>query len=305
MRVLLMLLLLPLCGLAQLSTHSRGAGMGDVGIAAASGQQHLSYNVGKTVFTNHLHQASVTYLPYLRALFNDTKFIRADYLTTTGESTTLGVAINYLDLGNITTRDNNGASLAIYRNVMFNISGSVGVRLWEHSGIGTTIRLVGARSFDGGGAANRYGVAGDIQYYQSVGKFSLGAVINNLGSDLWQNSEIGLGLAYSDRDDVKEWTIGMDMRKPLKDNFSAVRYAFGAELGFAESFFIRSGLSLENRDYGNRKYISLGAGYKGFVDDQSWSVDLHYLAAFGMQTGVSPFQHVYGISLSLNIGNFQ
>lgn len=306
MRVLLILLLLPLCGIAQLTMHSRGAGMGDVGIASASGHQDLSYNVGKTVFTNHLHQASVTYLPYLRALFNDTKFIRADYLTTTGESTTLGMAVNYLDLGNLTVRDDYGASLAIYRNVMYNISGSMGVRLSEHSGIGTTLRLVGARSFDGGGTANRYGVAGDIQYYQSLGKFSLGAVINNLGSAQWQNSEMGLGVAYSDRDELKEWTISMDMRKPLKEKFTATRYAIGAEMGFAESFFIRSGLSLEHRDYGNRKFFSVGAGYKGFVDDQSWTVDLHYLVPFGMQiTTVSPFQNAYGITLSLNIGNFQ
>lgn len=305
MRVLLILLLLPLCGIAQLTMHSRGAGMGDVGIAAASGHQQLSYNVGKSVFTNHLHQASVTYLPYLRALFNDTKFIRAEYLTTTGESTTLGVAINYHDLGNITTRDNYGASLAIYRNVRYNVGGSVGVRLNESSGIGATLRFLGARQFETGGPSNQYGVSGDVQYYQSIGEFSLGAVINHLGNDIWQNSEMGLGFAYSDQDDVKEWNIGIDIRKPLKSSFAATRYTVGAEIGFAESFFIRSGLSLEHRDYGNRKYFSLGAGYKGFVDDQSWGIDLHYLIPFGLQTAYSPMQHLYGLTLSLNIGNFQ
>ena len=304
MRVLLMLLLLPLFGLAQLTMHSRGAGMGDVGIAAGSGNQQLAYNVGKTVFINHLHQASVTYLPYLRALFNDTKFIRADYLTTTGESTTLGVAINYLDLGNITTRDNNGASLAIYRNVRYNVGGSVGVRLNESSGIGATLRLLGARQFETGGPSNQYGVSGDVQYYQSLGKFSFGAVINHLGSDLWQNSEMGLGFAYSNRDDVKEWAIGMDMRKPIKGSFAATRYTMGGEIGFEESFFIRSGLSLEHRDFVYRKYVSLGAGYKGFVDDQSWGIDVHYQIPFGLRTAYSPMQHAYGMSLYLNIGSF-
>jgi len=306
MRVLLILLLLPLCGIAQLTTHSRGAGMGDIGIAAASSSQQLGYNVGKTVFTNHLHQASVSYLPYIRVLFNDTKFIRADYLTTMGESTTLGLAINYLDLGNLTTRDNNGASLAIYRNVRYNVSGSIGVRLSESSGIGATLRLLGARQFETGGSSNRYGVSGDVQYYQSMGKFSVGAVVNHLGSDVWERAEAGIGIAYRDHDasDEKEWTIGMDMRKPLKGSFAATRYTMGGEIGFAESFFIRSGLSLEHRDYGNRKYVSLGAGYKGFVDDQSWGIDLHYQIPFGTQAAIAAMQQAYGLTLYLNIGSF-
>lgn len=304
MKAWIVFFLLPGLSMAQLSTHSRGTAMGDAGIAAAIGNQQLGTNVGKTVFTHHLHQASVTYLPWMRHLFQDTKFVHADYLTTTGESTTLGVAVNYLDLGNLTVRDNYGASLAIYRNLMYNLSGSVGVRLSEHSGIGTTLRLVSARSFDGGGPATRYGIAGDLQYYHSLGKFSLGAVINHLGNDLWQNSEMGLGFAYSDRDDVKEWTIGMDMRKPLQESFAATRYAVGAELGFAESFFIRSGLSLEHCETGNRKYISLGAGYKGFVDDQSWGIDLHYLIPFGTKAAFAPMQQAYGFTLYLNIGNF-
>lgn len=306
MRAIVLLLLLPLWSIAQLTAHSRGAGMGNVGIAAASGNQHLSYNVGKTVFTNYLHQASVTYLPYMRVLFNDTKFIRADYLTTTGESTTLVVAINYLDLGNLTTRDNNGASLAIYRNVMYNVSGSVGVRLSESSGIGATLRLLGARQFETGGPSNRYGVSGDVQYYKSMGKFSVGAVVNHLGSDLWEAAEAGIGIAYGDHDQLseKEWTIGMDMRKPLKGSFVATRYTLGGEIGFIESFFIRSGLSLEHRDHGNRKYISLGAGYKGFIDDQSWGIDLHYQIPFGTKAAFASMQQAYGFTMYLNIGSF-
>lgn len=304
MRVLFLIMLLPIYGAAQLATHSRGAAMGDAGIATSSGNQTLGYNVGKTVFANHFHQASVTYLPYMRTLFNDTKFIRVDYLQTMGASTTLGLAINYLDLGNLTTRDENGASLAIYRNLRYNLGGSVGVRISESSGIGATLRLIGARGFDGGGASNRYGVSGDIQYYQSIGKFSVGAVVNQLGSDLWQNSEMGLGFAYRDRDDEKEWTIGLDMRKPLKGSFAAMRYSLGGEMGFAESFFLRSGVSIEHRDFGNRKYISLGAGYKGFVEDQSIGLDLHYQIPFGTRAAIAPMQQAYGLTLYLNMGSF-
>lgn len=304
MKLIFILLVMPLFGMAQLTTHSRGAGMGDVGIAVANGNQQLGYNVGKTVFTNHFHQASITYLPYLRALFNDTKFIRADYLKTMGESTTVGLAINLLDLGNLTIRDDYGASLAVYRNVQYNLGSSVGVRISESSGIGATIRLLGARQFDGGGPFNRYGVSGDINYYQSFNKFSLGAVINHLGSEIWQPAEMGIGFGYADHDDTKSWSVGFDVRKPIKSSFAAARYSVGAEIGVQESFFIRSGFSLEHRDNGNRKYFSLGTGYKGFVEDQSWGIDLHYLIPFGLRSTYSPIQYSYGLSLYLNIGSF-
>ncbi|MBS4065735.1 MAG: PorV/PorQ family protein [Chitinophagaceae bacterium] len=305
MRWLLILLLVPGHIYAQLSTHSRGAAMGDAGIASATGNQQLGYNVGKTVFTNYLHQTSVSYLPWMRHLFQDTKFIRVDYLTTTGESTTLGFAVNYLDFGNLTTRDNYGASLAIYRNVAYNIGGTVGVRLSSSSGIGATLRLLGARSFEAGGALNRYGVSADLQYYHAIGKFSLGMVVNNLGNDLWQVGETGVGFAYTDQDEMKAWSVALDIRKPLKGSFASSRYSLGAEMGFAESFFLRTGLSLEHQDYGNRKYGSLGAGYKGFVEDQSWGIDLHYIIPFGIKAALAPMQQAYGLTLYLNIGSFQ
>lgn len=299
-----MIWFIPLISTAQLAMHSRGAAMGDAGIAAASGNQLLGYNVGKTVFTHHFHQASFTYLPWMRHLFQDTKFIRADYLGTIGESTTLGIAIQYLDMGNFTMRDDNGASLAIYRNTAFCIGSSVGVRLSESAGIGATLRLAGARGFESG-PINRYGVSGDLQFYQSLGKFSVGAVVNQLGSGLWQSSEMGLGFAYRDRDDAKEWSVGFDMRKAFKVRWADIRYSIGGEVGFQESFFIRSGMQLEGINAGNRKSISIGAGYKGFVEDQSFSIDIHYLIPFGTKAAFAPMQHAYGLSLNLNLGNFQ
>lgn len=295
---------IPLISTAQFAMHSRGAAMGDAGIAASSGNQMIGYNVGKTVFTHHFHQASFTYLPWMRNLFQDTKFIRADYLKTMGESTTLGAAILYLDMGNFTMRDENGASLAIFRNTAFSVGGSVGLRLSEAAGIGANLRLAGARGFESG-LVNRYGVSGDVQFYQSIGKFSVGAVVNHLGNGLWQNSEMGLGFAYGDLDEAKEWSVGFDLRKPFKGRWADIRYSLGGEFGFQESFFIRSGIQFEGIKAGNRKSISIGAGYKGFVEDQSISIDIHYLIPFGTKAAFAPMQHAYGLSLNLNLGNFQ
>lgn len=306
MRMVILFAILPFLCRSQLFTHSRGAGMADAGIAAASGNQQLAYNTGMLVFSHHRHQASFSFLPWMRQFTQDTKFIRADYLTTSGESTAVGFAINYLDMGNLTVRDNYGASLAIYRNTAFKVDASVGVRISEHSGIGSTLHLMGRKSFDAGtGPSNHYGVAGDIQFYQQLGKFSLGAVVNHLGSDSWQASQAGIGLAYQDRDEFNEWTVAADFKKPLKGTIQTLQFSIGGEICFSESLFLRTGLQFERQEVGNRNFLSLGAGYKGFIEDQSCSLDLYYIIPFANQAAFAPLQNAYGITLNLNLGNFQ
>ena len=73
---------------------------------------------------------------------------------------------------------------------------------------------------------------------------------------------------------------------------------------FAEQFFLRSGFAWESIRSGNRKMISMGAGYKGFFMDQSMYLDVHYLVPLGSVV-LSPFEHGYGLTLGINIGNFQ
>jgi len=68
---------------------------------------------------------------------------------------------------------------------------------------------------------------------------------------------------------------------------------------------LRGGLSWEHADRGNRKFVSLGVGYKGFVNDQSWGLDVHYLVPYGPSGNLSPYQHGFGLTLVINIGNFE
>jgi hypothetical protein len=306
MRMIILLALLPFLCHSQFFSHSRGAAMGDAGIASATGNQQLTYNTGKAVFSSYMHQASFTFLPWMRQLNQDTKFIRADYLTTTGENSAIGFAFNYLDMGNLTVRDNYGASLAIYRNTAFTTDATVGLRLGEHSGIGSTLHLIGTKSFDGAaGPSNHYGFSGDIHLYQQVGKFSIGAAVNHLGSEAWQPTFAGFGLGYQDRDEMNEWAIAIDFKKPVKAPLQHAQVSVGGEVGFSECLFFRAGLQLERQSAGNRNFLSLGAGYKGFIEDQSCSIDIHYIVPFAHKTALTPLQNAYGITLNLHIRNFQ
>ena len=289
---------------------SRGMGMGDAGIASAEGAQQLQYNPAKSAFTQYFHSLSVGYMPWLTGISNDTRMLNATYMGIAG-NTTFGVNLNYLKLGSIETRDDNGATLASYDAREFNVGGSIAVRLNEHHSISTTLKFISQNSF----APNPVTIStvcGDIGYYGNVqladasDKIEWGVTLSNLGPKKYNLPfSGGFGVAYIKQSDQSSFQFSFDVSQLINDGSKGLRYMVGAEYGYAEQFFMRAGASIESATSGNRKYFSLGAGYKGFVSDQSWNIDLHYLVPFGYGTGLSPFQNCWGLTLGINIGNFQ
>lgn len=301
----------PSYSIVSIPKHSRSIAMGGTGIASSVGNQQLNGNLGKSVFTPHFHQASVSYQPWLRSFFTDTKLMRVDYMKTMGSSATIGFALDYLDLGNITLRDNNGADLSIHPNYQFNIGSSVGIRLSDQAGIGVGLHFLSARQFDRGFPSTTNTVAGNLHYYQFASlsnpqqQLQWGVVLNHLSASKHEISSIGIGCAYQVQSENSDlWTIGLDMKRMLFLSTAPIQLSLGSEYVFSEQFFIRGGFGWESIRAGGRKMITMGAGYKGFVADQSFSLDVHYLVPIGMVI-VSPLQHSYGLSLGINIGNFQ
>ncbi len=308
-----------------LPASSRGLAMGNTGIAAASGNQQLFYNMAKTAFTQNFHQASITYMPWLAGISNDTRFMNINYLANASNESAFGVALTYLDYGSITTRDNNGASLAVYRPKEFNLAGSYALQLGANASLGLTFKMISENIYIDV-PKNIFSVCGDIGYYQFVNlgdvnkRIEWGATISNLGPKVSVDgsagktslpTNFGVGVAYSNTDGESgdQFTVSLDANKLLVPEITGglhtLRLSTGAEYGFMNSFFLRGGFHLENKLLGNRKYIGLGVGYKGFVLDQSWGIDFHYLVPFGTVDGVSPFANSFGFTLHLSFGNFQ
>ncbi len=324
MRTIFFLLLLPFCSMSQtapapvvnsfpslsISAHSRGWAMGNTGIAAAEGNQALESNIAKIASVQNFHQASISYLPWMRAVSNDSRFMHADYIASVGDASALGVAINYLDLGNVAIRDDNGATLGLYKSSEFNIGGSYALQLGANASLGATMRFIGSRYFSTA-TENKYSLCGDLGFCQFVNmgdgvRLQWGATVSNLGAAINLPATAGVGLAYIKHDEANNrWTISLDASRLLQDDWKGLRVSTGVEYGFDEQFFLRGGVNLENKAKGDRKYFSLGAGYKGFISDQSWALDIHYLIPFAIVSGVSPFQNAFGLTLSINIGNFQ
>lgn len=300
----------PVTSFPGLSLHpnSRAMAMGDLGIVSSTGTQSLLYNPASSAFGSYQHQLSVSYLPWLTAISKDTRILNAAYLYAVTEQSAMGVNLTYLDMGQIDLRDNTGATLASYRARDYHLDISYGLQVASQHSLSTTMKFLGQHN----GIENRFSFSGDIGYYGygTIGsenrRILFGVTVTNIGPkiNLPVTGAVGIGYVqnYESGDRV---TAGLDLSRLIKDDWKGVRISAGMEYVFAETFFLRGGLSLENAAKGDRKYFSFGAGYKGFVSDQSWGVDLFYLVPFAKGGGVSPFQNAYGLSLLMNIGSYQ
>ncbi|MCK9404557.1 MAG: type IX secretion system outer membrane channel protein PorV [Chitinophagaceae bacterium] len=351
----------------RIPASSRGMAMGDCGIASATENQQLWYNAAKSAFTQNFHQASVTYSPYLAGISNDIKFLNANYLANVSNTSAFGISLSYLSLGNMATKDDNGAMIAFYKSSEFNLGASYALQVGAKASLGMALRFLGSQPAqfqepNGYGAIPRhlYSASADISYYQYYDldgngrKLEWGTVISNIGPKVslqgndqktFLPTNLGIGISYTtgDQSTGDRFTVALDINKLLvptppvydatgtitagKDpdrsilnallsSFSdapggmaeelrEIRVSAGLEYSFADQFFMRAGLSLENRLKGNKKFTALGVGYKGAIKDQAWGLNFHYLIPFGMITGVSPFQNSWGFTLKLNVGNFQ
>lgn len=307
----------------RIPSSSRGLAMGDNGIASATENQTLYYNAAKSAFTQNFHQVSVNYTPWLAAISPDTRFINLNYLSNVFNTSAFGISLNYLNLGLMQSRDNNGATIAEYKAREFSVGTSYALQLNNNASLAVALRFLGQNAF----AKNIYSFCGDVTYYQYLNlgdqnqKIEWGATISNVGPKVGdaKNSlptNLGLGFGYSAADEEgSQFTASLDLNKLLvpgifssfkePDQLQLIRCSVGLEYGYLNEFFLRGGVSLEDQNKGNRKYFGLGVGYKGMVMDQSWGIDVHYLVPFGTVAAVSPFQNAFGFSLKLSFGNFQ
>jgi hypothetical protein len=331
MKVLFVLFLVPVFVFAQdpvitafpslrIAPSSRGLAMGDNGIATATANQQLYYNVAKTAFSQNFHQVSVSYLPWLSAISDGTRMMNVNYVGNVGNDAALGLSLSYLRVGNVPLRDNNGALLGMYKASEFYLGTSFALQVFDRASLGITLRTIGQNMYNVAGSSI-ISACGDICYYQyaELGdvarKIEWGVTVSNLGPKVGYNGavsktplpgNIGLGVGYSaTSDDGGSFSVSVDANKLLVDKFRTVRYSLGAEYGYGSEFFLRGGIHYENTNTGNRKYAGLGVGYKGFIADQSWGLDFYCLVPFGMVTAVSPFQNAFGFTLNLSFGNFQ
>jgi len=350
----------------RVPASAKGLSMGDCGIASATENQQLWYNAAKTAFMQNYHQVSISYTPWLAAISDDSRFMNVNYVANTSSSSAFGIALSYLRLGNVQTRDNNGALIAQYNSNEFNLSINYALQLSENNSLGVGLRFLDSQPGQIYDPVNYttipkhlFSASADISYYQKIEideakKIEIGAAITNFGPKIsidgggektFLPTNLGIGISYtqSNNDNTNQFTIALDANKLLvptppqydasgnitagkdpnrsvlnalfssfidapggfKEELREIRINAGAEFAFEKSFFLRSGISLENQTKGNLKFVGFGAGYKGTINEQSWGLDFHYLVPLATITAISPFQNSWGFTLKFNMGSFE
>jgi hypothetical protein len=232
----------------KIPASSRGLATGDGGIASATENQQLYYNIAKSAFTQNFHQASVSYMPWLTGISNDTRFMNVNYLGNVSNSSAMGVALSYLSLGNIAMRDDNGATLSNYHASEYNLMGCYALQFADKASLGVSFRFLGQNTQP----KSLYSVSGDISYYQyaelgdASKRLEWGAVVSNLGPkvsvggnsvSLPANVGVGIGFKSINTNSSDEYSVSLDANRLIAEDWKAVRITAGAEYGFADQFF--------------------------------------------------------------------
>jgi hypothetical protein len=158
-----------------------------------------------------------------------------------------------------------------------------------------------------------------------------GVVLSNLGSKIGYTNDaknkdfipanFGAGVSYTkDVDGSNKITFALDMNKLLvpaaptatgvysvdsANSFSdgtgvakSMQFSAGVEYAYNEQFFVRAGYFYENRNRGNRKYATVGAGFKlDFMD-----INLSYLVPAGAGITRNPLSNTMRLGVAFKIG---
>ena len=223
----------------SIPTSSRGLSMGDCGVASAIENQQLYYNPSKIAFTKNFNQVAASYTPYLVGISPDIKMLSLQCVTTTGNTSAFGISLQYLSLGYMETKDDNGATISIYKSNEFNVAGHYAIQLGSKASLGLGLRMLASQPVQYLSSVTTSSVPKSIlsasadlsfyQYYdldQSGKKLELGIAISNFGPKVkltgsddrtFLPTNLGLGIAYSsyDRSTGDRFTVGLDFNKLL------------------------------------------------------------------------------------------
>ncbi|MES2329650.1 MAG: type IX secretion system outer membrane channel protein PorV [Bacteroidota bacterium] len=223
----------------RIPTGSRGLGMGDCGVASANGNQQLYYNIAKSAFTQHFHQVSASYTPWLSGITNDTKLMNVGYLANISNTSEFGLSLSYLSLGTISTRDNNGATIAQNKSSEYNLLASYALQIAPNASLGVGLKFLGSQPGQVLDPINFttipkhiFTMAADVSYYQrfdldgETNRLEIGISITNIGPkvNLQGNDQktflptnLGMGISYTNRhsETGNQFTIALDANKLL------------------------------------------------------------------------------------------
>ncbi len=214
---------------------SRGAGMGDVGVATSPDAYSVHWNNAKLAFIDYDMGFSFSYSPWLGNIVDDMSLNYLTFYKKINRDQTFGASLRYFDLGEIQLTDLNGNALGIEnpREAAFDVT--YARKLSENLSLGATGRFIWSNlSGNITGAPDvRPGtsLAVDVGLYYTQplslpgieSDLSLGAHMSNIGQKITYTSEsnedfipanLRLGAAWTGKlDPYNSLTFAIDVNK--------------------------------------------------------------------------------------------
>ncbi|KAA9325271.1 type IX secretion system outer membrane channel protein PorV [Hymenobacter busanensis] len=178
------------------SPDSRGAALGDAGVATSPDANAAFYNPGKLGFETAPYGVSASYSPWLRAITDDMGLAGLSGYKKFGERGALAASLMYFDLGTINFRGEKNDDLGNFNPKEYAFSLAYGQQLSEKFGIGVAARFIHSNLSVANGATtdSRPGNAAAVDlgvYYNtdlSLGaseyNLALGGAITNMGNKI-------------------------------------------------------------------------------------------------------------------------
>ena len=222
-----------------ISPDSRGAAMGDLGVATSADANSIHWNASKLAFIEEDAGISLSAAPWLRQLVPDVWFYYMSGYKKIDKQSTVAMSLRYFTLGDIQFTDNNGNSNGNYEPKEFALDGAYARRLSDNLSLGIALRFIFSDLARGqvgtSGAEIKAGIAGagdvsatyknDMKIGERDFDYSIGGNISNIGNKITYTTEanrdfipvnLRLGTFWNTQiDEYNEIGFGVDFNKLL------------------------------------------------------------------------------------------
>ena len=222
-----------------ISPDSRGAAMGDLGVATSADANSIHWNASKLAFIEGDAGISLSAAPWLRQLVPDVWFYYMSGYKKIDKQSTVAMSLRYFTLGDIQFTDNNGNSNGNYEPKEFALDGAYARRLSDNLSLGIALRFIFSDLARGqvgtSGAEIKAGIAGagdvsatyknDMKIGERDFDYSIGGNISNIGNKITYTNEanrdfipvnLRLGTFWNTQiDEYNEIGFGVDFNKLL------------------------------------------------------------------------------------------
>ena len=221
-----------------IAPDSRSGAMGDVGVATSPDSYSLHWNPAKLAFSDSEIGASVSYVPWLRALVPDINLSYLAGFKKINQNEAIGLELRYFSLGDITFTNEGGDVLGQYKPHEFAVGSSYSRKLSDLFSLAISGRYIYSNLTGGqyaGAIATKPGqsISADVAAFYSKPIFiadqssnlAIGANISNIGSKISYSEtttrdfipiNLRLGTAIStDFDEYNKMSLALDINKLL------------------------------------------------------------------------------------------